>query len=172
MNSKMKKTIAALVIAVMGALGGGISSQLINGSDSVTPQDHSPALSAEVTQEYTETAAAAQNTTKNADDEPSAAQVQPDGKQNYVVYTFRNRTLLEQHFSKHGSEFDYATAEEYEKGASDVINSDDALHKTEAEDGDGIYYIEDTNEFVVLSTDGYIRTYFKPNDKKDYYDRQ
>ena len=89
-----------------------------------------------------------------------------------MVYTFRSSALLEQHFSKHGSEFDYATAEEYEKGASDVINSDEALHKTEAEDGDDIYYIEDTNEFVVLSTDGYIRTYFKPNDKKAYYDRQ
>ena len=78
--------------------------------------------------------------------------------------------------TKHGQEFaddfDYRTAKDYEKGASDVINNSEALHKTEAEDGDGVYYIEATNEFVILSTDGYIRTYFRPNGGKSYYDRQ
>ena len=41
-----------------------------------------------------------------------------------------------------------------------------------AEDGDGVYYIEDTNEFVILSTDGYIRTYFRPSGGKKYFDKQ
>ena len=94
----------------------------------------------------------------------------------YVEYHFRNAKLLNQHFEKHGAEFyddfGYETAKEYEKGASDVINNSEALHKTEAEDGDGVYYIEDTNEFVILSTDGYIRTYFRPNGGIDYYNRQ
>ncbi len=95
---------------------------------------------------------------------------------NYVEYHFRNEKLLNQHFEKHGGEFaedfGYNNAQEYEKGASDVINNPDALFKTEAEDGDGIYYIEQTNEFVVLSTDGYIRTYFRPSGKIDYFNRQ
>ncbi|MBR1430448.1 hypothetical protein [Ruminococcus sp.] len=94
----------------------------------------------------------------------------------YVEYHFRSKKLLNQHFEKHGSEFDgdfdYASAADYEKGASDVINNSSALHKTEAEDGDGVYYIESTNEFVILSTDGYIRTYFRPNGGIDYYNRQ
>lgn len=90
----------------------------------------------------------------------------------YVEYHFRNKKLLNQHFEKHGGEFDYDTAADYEKGASDVINDPSALHKTEAEDGDGVYYIEATNEFVILSTDGYIRTYFRPNGGIDYYNRQ
>lgn len=94
----------------------------------------------------------------------------------YVEYHFRSEKLLNQHFEKHGAEFyddfGYETAKEYEKGASDVINNSEALHKTEAEDGDGVYYIEDTNEFVILSTDGYIRTYFRPNGGIDYYNRQ
>ena len=94
----------------------------------------------------------------------------------YVEYRFRNYKLLNQHFEKHGGEFrddfGYETAEEYEKGASDVINNPDALYKTEAEDGDGVYYLEATNEFVILSTDGYIRTYFKPSSGMDYYNRQ
>lgn len=94
----------------------------------------------------------------------------------YVEYHFRNKKTLNQHFEKHGGEFegdfDYRTPEEYEKGASDVINNSEALYKTEAEDGDGVYYIESTNEFVILSTDGYIRTYFRPNGGKSYFDRQ
>lgn len=96
--------------------------------------------------------------------------------ESYVEYHFRNTKLRDDHFSKHGMEFKvdfgYETAEEYERGASDVINDPNALFKTEAEDGDGIYYLEDTNEFVVLSTDGYIRTYFRPSGRKAYFDRQ
>lgn len=98
-----------------------------------------------------------------------------DGE-SYVEYHFRNEKLLNQHFEKHGSEFEsdfsYATAEDYEKGASDVINNPEALFKIEAEDGDGVYYIEASNEFVILSTDGYIRTYFRPSGRIDYFNRQ
>lgn len=93
-----------------------------------------------------------------------------------VEYSFRTKNQLEQHFEKHGSEFDgdfdYETAEEYEDGANDVINNPDALYKTEKEDGDGVYYLESTNEFVILSTDGYIRTYFRPSAGIDYFNRQ
>ncbi len=89
-----------------------------------------------------------------------------------VTYSFRNQDYLDQHFEKHGKEMGFATPEEYEAAASAVINNPDALYKTEAEDGDGVYYIESTNEFVVLSTDGYIRTYFNPSDGKAYFDRQ
>ena len=88
------------------------------------------------------------------------------------TYYFRNDELLTSHFQKHGNEFSYNTKEEYEAGASAVINNPKALHKTESKDGDDVYYVEDTNEFVVLSTDGYIRTYFKPSGGKSYYDRK
>ena len=89
-------------------------------------------------------------------------------------YHFRNRKTLESHFEKHGNEFggQYKTAEEYEAGASKVANSPDALHKLEAEDGDDVYYIEKTNEFVIVSKDGYIRTYFKPSAGIKYFNRQ
>lgn len=87
-------------------------------------------------------------------------------------YQFRNDKYLSQHFEKHGSEFGYVTKEEYLAGANKVISSKDALHKTEAEDGDDVYYLEASNEFVIVSTDGYIRTYFKPSGGIDYYNRQ
>ncbi len=87
-------------------------------------------------------------------------------------YSFRNEEYLAEHFEKHGAEFGYRTEEEYEAGANRVIASEDVLHKTEEEDGDDIYYLESSNEFVVVSTDGYLRTYFKPDDGMEYYNRQ
>ncbi len=66
----------------------------------------------------------------------------------------------------------FASAAEYEKAAAAVPANPDALHKTEKEDGDDVYYIEATNEFVVVSTDGYIRTYFLPDSGKRYFDKQ
>lgn len=90
----------------------------------------------------------------------------------YVSYYFRSKSLLDQHYEKHGKEMGFPDAKSYEKAASDVINNPDALYKTEKEDGDHVYYIVATNEFVVLSKDGYIRTYFNPSGGKAYFDRQ
>lgn len=87
-------------------------------------------------------------------------------------YHFRNDKLLSEHYQKHGMEMGFDDKESYEKAASDLINNPDSLHKTEAEDGDDVYFLEATGEFAVLSTDGYIRTYFIPDAGKDYYDRQ
>ncbi len=97
----------------------------------------------------------------------------PTNAPKYVEYKFRTQKLLNDHFEKHGKpEMGFKSASDYEKAASDVINNPKALHKTEKEDGDTCYYIEETNEFVVLSKDGYIRTYFLPSAGKAYYDRQ
>lgn len=85
-------------------------------------------------------------------------------------YSFRNDNLLDKHFDKHGIEMGFSSAEEYEAAASAVVNNPKALHKLEEEDGDDVYYVEDTNEFVVVSTDGYIRTYYYAD--KDYFNRQ
>lgn len=94
-------------------------------------------------------------------------------KQNVSVKVrFRNNTLLQQHYDKHGKGMGFASAVEYELAAAAVVSNTKALHKTEAEDGDDVYYIKDTNEFVVVSKDGYIRTYFKPSDGINYYNRQ
>ncbi|MCR4841125.1 MAG: hypothetical protein K5848_06245 [Lachnospiraceae bacterium] len=88
------------------------------------------------------------------------------------IYSFRTLSQLNDHFDKHGDEFGYLSATQYQAGANAVINNPNSLHKTEAEDGDDIYYLEESNELVVLSTDGYIRTYFKPSAGIDYYNRQ
>ncbi len=86
--------------------------------------------------------------------------------------TFRSQKLLDQHYDKHGIEMGFASAEEYELAAYKVTIHPDTLHKIESEDGDGVFYREETNEFVVVSQDGYIRTYFNPSAGIDYYNRQ
>lgn len=90
----------------------------------------------------------------------------------YLELTFRSEKLRDEHFEKHGRDMGFDTAKEYEKAASEVVSNEKALHKTEAEDGDDVYYLESTNEFVIVSTDGYIRTYFCPDSGKAYFDRQ
>ncbi|MCQ2498566.1 MAG: hypothetical protein MJ133_06235 [Lachnospiraceae bacterium] len=95
-----------------------------------------------------------------------------ENTQNEVQYVFRSKKLLNQHYEKHGIEMGFSNAKEYEKAASAVINNPNALHKIEKEDGDDVFYVEATNEFAVLSTDGYIRTYFKPDSGKKYFDKQ
>ena len=87
-------------------------------------------------------------------------------------YTFRSQKLLEQHYEKHGIEMGFASAEEYLAAANKVVSSPQALHKKEAEDNDDVYYLEESNEFVIVSEDGYIRTYFLPDGGISYYNRQ
>ncbi|MGN0393813.1 MAG: hypothetical protein ACI4EF_00450 [Coprococcus sp.] len=114
----------------------------------------------------------AQVTSSESDDGNAQVTSSENDDEKSGYYTFRNESTLESHYEKHGEEFNYNNVNEYQDGANSVINNPDSLHKLEKEDGDDIYYLEETNEFVVVSTDGYIRTYFKPTDGKDYYDRQ
>ena len=86
--------------------------------------------------------------------------------------TFRNDKLLDEHFEKHGKEMGFTDAKVYEQAAAAVVTNPLSLHKVEAEDNDDVYYLESTNEFVIVSTDGYIRTYFKPDKGKVYFDQQ
>ncbi len=95
-----------------------------------------------------------------------------------IQYYFRSQAQYEQHYEKHGHEFTpifgEITMEEYLMYANALIQSDDEeiLTKTEKEDGDFMYFRPSTEEFLVLSTDGYIRTYFIPTAGIDYWNRQ
>ena len=84
--------------------------------------------------------------------------------------TFRTDEKLQQHFEKHGWETGCATAEEYLAAANAVIADPASLHKLQAEDGDDLYFLERTGEFVVVSPAGYLRTYYLTD--RDYFDRQ
>ena len=92
--------------------------------------------------------------------------------QDTTTVRFRNTRLRQEHYEKHGIEMGFTSPEAYEQAAAAVVQNKDALHKLEEEDGDDVYYLESTNEFVIVSTDGYIQTYFYPSNGKDYLDRQ
>lgn len=131
----------------------------ISADTSVSQQETEITTSSETSAESAETTATAPQTTAAA----AASAPSPH---------FRNEERLNEHYEKHGIEMGFATPAEYEAAAAAVVNSPDALHKLEKEDGDDVYYIESTNEFVIVSTDGYIRTYYHPTNGKEYFDNQ
>ncbi|MCR5499978.1 MAG: hypothetical protein K6F31_06270 [Acetatifactor sp.] len=108
----------------------------------------------------------------DATKEPKKTEAPKETEAPEVIYKFRSKKLLNEHYEKHGEEMGFASAQEYEAAASAVVTNPDSLHKTEKEDGDDVYYLEATNEFVIVSKDGYLRTYFLPSAGKKYYDRQ
>lgn len=110
--------------------------------------------------------------TDNASSGEESSGTFTEDAEDYVAYYFRNDDLLEQHYEKHGMEMGFESMEAYEEAASAVIYHPDVLSKTEEEDGDYVYYVEESNEFVVVSKDGYIRTYFNPSAGIEYYNRQ
>lgn len=140
------------------------------GTSTDTAQDK-PAAESDETKDNpaTEPEASAETTQETSETDAQPAQ---SSSVSTPQYTFRNSNLLNDHFEKHGKEMGFATAEDYQAAASAVVTSANALHKLEAEDGDDVYYIESTNDFVIVSTDGYIRTYFRPNSGIEYYNRQ
>lgn len=115
---------------------------------------------------------AASDTEPGQDEATEQATVSEVEQAPVAAYNFRKAEYLQEHFEKHGAEFGYTSAKEYLAGANRVVASPEALHKLEAEDGDDVYYLESTNEIVFVSTNGYLRTYFKPSDGKAYFDKQ
>ena len=89
-----------------------------------------------------------------------------------ITYYFRNEKLLNDHYEKHGKEMGFDSPESYEAAANEIIHHPETLHRIEEEDGDDVYYLEETNGFVIVSIDGYIRTFFYPDDGLDYFNRQ
>ena len=177
---KIIATIATIIIFVIGGYyylsapedeAGGADTQATTEATDTVVNDGKTAAATEATETAVNDAKPAATTEATVVDYEDA--VTENEEQEYqVTYEFRKQQDLDEHFEKHGSEFDYANADEYLAGANRVINDPNSLYKTEAEDGDHIYYLESTNEFVVVSTDGYIRTYFKPSAGIDYFNRQ
>ncbi len=170
MDNKKTIFICGIVGFVLGALifffAPGIFGNKSNDSSVSTVSDISEAS------DSSETTALSSSDETKAEISDSSEYSADSGISEEAGLSFRSNKLLKQHYEKHGIEMGFDSAEEYEKAAAAVVSDPRALHKTEAEDGDDVYYIEETNEFVIVSVDGYIRTYFNPNDGLAYYNRQ
>ena len=155
-----------LLVTLLGFRGTSLPAQASSGTPLQVQTDSGSALSSRKAQ-VVMTGKKKKNT-----DKQSSSGTKKDASDHSDHYTFRSKKLLNQHYDKHGFDMGFDSAAEYEEAACTVVHNPDALHKTEKEDGDDIYYVEDTNEFVVVSTDGYIRTYFWPDAGIKYYNRQ
>ncbi len=141
-------------------------------SEQPTESEHPEATTASTTTTAATTATTPEETQPPEPTEESGAE------EVEILYYFRTQKQYEQHYDKHGHEFTpifgKITMEEYLMYANALIQSEDEeiLTKTEKEDGDFMYFRPSTEEFLVLSTDGYIRTYFIPTAGIDYWNRQ
>lgn len=88
------------------------------------------------------------------------------------TYAFRSEEKLEAHYQKHGGEFGGITRQEYLDMANDLIRRGDEVETKTDEDGDTLFYDIEKNQFLVLARDGYIRTFFRPDDGIGYWNRQ
>ena len=82
---------------------------------------------------------------------------------------FSSEDLLDGHFEDHGSDFGATTTSEYEQQASDFLTNQenpDILEFSRVRGyraGDTVRFNPETDEFGVISPDGTIRTYYRPN---------
>ena len=136
------------------------SEQVTTEATSVTSEQVTTEASSATSEQVTTEAAS------TASEEGTVGAAKPAG------YTFRKKSYKDQHYEKHGKEMGFPDADAYEAAANEVISDPSSLHKIEKEDGDDVYYRESDNSFVIVSTDGYIRTFFYPSGGKAYYDRQ
>lgn len=171
-NNRRKNMLYSIKIAILSMiilLAAGLTACADNSANVQAPSQKTtdvPKNTSEYTQIQTEAVTVSQPISTEA-----VTTVQPQTSTQTSI-TFRNEKLLNSHYEKHGIEMGFASAKDYEEAAAAVVSNTEALHKKEAEDGDDVYYIESTNEFVIVSTDGYIRTYFNPDAGISYYNRQ
>jgi len=78
---------------------------------------------------------------------------------------------LEQHFRKHGGEMGFAAKEDYLRAAQALVRGGPGV-ETLRRGGDTLFFKEQTNEFAVLSSRNVIRTYFRPDGGRRYWERQ
>lgn len=145
LSPNAKKIIVSVIVLILAAVFGITK---FGGADEVSPETTKAARSTVTAYSETQTASGTV----------------------YQGYTFRSSKLLTSHFEKHGREVGARNESDYVDKANAVISNPSALHKTEAEDGDHVYFLKSTGEIVFLSTDGFIRTYFIADEA--YFNRQ
>ena len=153
MKDKKKSWLYYLIAIIVILFGGTGAVGIITQTESMVPQQQAEIIVEEQIQ-------------------AESLVVQEEQYVSEVVYSFRNEKLLNDHYEKHGIEMGFDSAGSYEAAANEIIHNPDSLHRIEEEDGDDVYYLEENNGFVIVSVDGYIRTFFYPDDGLDYFNRQ
>lgn len=83
-----------------------------------------------------------------------------------MPFRFRSWRKLARHFSDHGADFGAVSEADYEQKADVFLRkpiTPNVHERVRVTDGDTIRYDSITEEYCVLSFDGYIRTYYIPD---------
>lgn len=85
--------------------------------------------------------------------------------------TFRTVTDLMEQFDWHGSNLGYTSSLDYLSGANKVVLNPQSLQLSQGS-GATAYFLESTDEFVLVSSDGFLLTYFIPDNGILYFFQQ
>ena len=86
-----------------------------------------------------------------------------------------NKKSLDNHFYDHGKDMGFDSKESYKQHAIKFANTVDKKNCTSfvySKTGSTYKYNKVTNEFAIITKDGYVVTYFKPKEVYDYYKKQ
>ena len=84
---------------------------------------------------------------------------------------FETPKLMQRHYKKHGKEYGDISIESYLSLANELANmpdSEDVEKMVRSDESTAIYRFS-TNDFLVLTKEGNIRTFFKPKSGKEYW---
>ncbi|MDR0840583.1 MAG: hypothetical protein LBN26_04255 [Christensenellaceae bacterium] len=90
----------------------------------------------------------------------------------YVEDTWGNPQTLQDHFDRHGADFDAATPQEYAALAHALYTARAGFQTKVDENGVTRVFDPGTGAFGAYNTDGTTKTFFKPDDGQAYFDRQ
>lgn len=87
---------------------------------------------------------------------------------------FADQRRLDEHYEKHGAEFGRITREEYLRLACELRDAPVGGGIVEARRPDGVITRFDrrSGAFLAFNADRTLRTFFKPNDGLEYFERQ
>ena len=165
--------ILAALAVVIGLATGKLSLSDISGQETrISGETENTSAEPVKSTEASETAESTSAEPAKSTEASETAASETASKEHYTEYRFRNRDRLDEHYEKHGKEMGFSSAADYQKAASDIINDQTVENKYKSDgSGDRCFYVEASREFVVLSNDGYIRTYFICSGI-EYYNRQ
>lgn len=83
-----------------------------------------------------------------------------------------NASTLQDHFKRHGSDFKAKDADDYARKAHAMYLARDQYQVKIDDEGTIRVYDAKTRAFGAYNRDGTTKTFFKPSDGQDYFDRQ
>ena len=88
-----------------------------------------------------------------------------------IKIEFETPESMQKHYVKHGEEYGDISTESYVSLANELVNAPASydVEKIVRSDGSTAIYRFSTNDFLVVTKDGSIRTFFKPKNGKEYW---